>query len=233
MNLAIVIPCRNQISFTKLCLQSLFFHTAGPYRLIVIDNESSDGTADWVKSFCAWLGIPCDVLSYAGTNLSAIWNLGVRRAAEHGCELVAVINNDIAVAADWDAAFVDHFARNPATWCAVPECMSSVIDEAFLSEATARAGRTDVNPMPDWFPGYFMVFRTAALIDLGLFDERYRIWYGDTDIRKRLNAAGRPAVRLNRVPIVHFGSKTTGSVADHHAIIAEDRAKFFAKYGET
>ncbi len=229
--LAIVIPCRNQIAFTRLCVESLFASTMDAHRLIVIDNQCSDGTPEWVMERCEARGVDLDVISYRGVNLSACWNLGIKRALEcRGVDLVAVINNDVVVGHGWDCEFRRHFSKRPETWLAVPECIGSMVDEGFHDEALARANREDYQINRDWFPGYFMVFRASAFFSLGLFDERYRIWYGDTDMRERLNAAGRPAVQLP-VPIVHFGSKTTGSVANHQELIAQDRRRFREVYG--
>ena len=142
MTLAIVIPCRNQIAFTRQCLESLFAGTVGDYRVILIDNESTDGTAEWVTEHCAAHGLHLDVICFAGVNLSACWNLGIRQAIADRCELVAVINNNVCVGRGWDLAFREHFAANRHTWCAVPECTGTTL-EGFEAELMARTGRRD------------------------------------------------------------------------------------------
>ncbi len=40
----IIIPCWNQLEFTRFCLPALVRHTRPPWELIVIDNGSTDGT---------------------------------------------------------------------------------------------------------------------------------------------------------------------------------------------
>ncbi len=40
----IIIPCFNQLEFTRHCLRALFRNTRPPWELIVIDNGSTDGT---------------------------------------------------------------------------------------------------------------------------------------------------------------------------------------------
>ena len=41
---SIIIPCFNQLEFTRHCFRALFRHTKPPFELIVIDNGSTDGT---------------------------------------------------------------------------------------------------------------------------------------------------------------------------------------------
>ena len=45
---SIIVPCWNQLEFTRHCLRSLFQHTTPAWELIVVDNGSTDGTADYL-----------------------------------------------------------------------------------------------------------------------------------------------------------------------------------------
>ena len=45
---SIVIPCWNQLAFTRHCLQSVFRHTRLAFELIVVDNGSTDGTGAYL-----------------------------------------------------------------------------------------------------------------------------------------------------------------------------------------
>ena len=45
---SIIVPCCNQVEFTRLCVQALFRHTRPPWELIVVDNGSTDGTGDYL-----------------------------------------------------------------------------------------------------------------------------------------------------------------------------------------
>ena len=46
---SIVIPVLNKIEFTRQCLERIWRHTSADlsYEVIVIDNGSTDGTAEW------------------------------------------------------------------------------------------------------------------------------------------------------------------------------------------
>ena len=47
---SIVIVTHNQIEFTRQCLDSIRLLTDEPYELIVVDNGSTDGTVDYLRS---------------------------------------------------------------------------------------------------------------------------------------------------------------------------------------
>ncbi|HWY86284.1 MAG TPA: glycosyltransferase, partial [Gemmataceae bacterium] len=48
---SIIIPCWNQADMTRGCLESLVRHTRTPFEIILIDNGSSDGTAELCAEF--------------------------------------------------------------------------------------------------------------------------------------------------------------------------------------
>ena len=45
---SVIIPCWNQLEFTRKCLAALFRQTGPNWELIVINNGSTDGTADYL-----------------------------------------------------------------------------------------------------------------------------------------------------------------------------------------
>jgi GT2 family glycosyltransferase len=51
MMTSIVIPTHNGLRFTRNCIESIRQHTrAGTYEIIVVDNGSTDGTAEWLQA---------------------------------------------------------------------------------------------------------------------------------------------------------------------------------------
>lgn len=46
---SVIVLVHNQLEFTKKCLDSVFRYTNVPFELIVVDNGSTDGTADYLK----------------------------------------------------------------------------------------------------------------------------------------------------------------------------------------
>ena len=50
---SILIPCCDQVAFTRTCLQALFRFTRPDWEWIVIDNGSTDATPDAFAAFQA------------------------------------------------------------------------------------------------------------------------------------------------------------------------------------
>ncbi len=47
---SIIILAYNQVEYTQKCLESIFTHTDHPFELILVDNGSTDGTAEYLSS---------------------------------------------------------------------------------------------------------------------------------------------------------------------------------------
>ncbi len=78
---SIIVPCWNQVVFTRQCVAALRQHTRDPWELIVIDNGSTDGTGHYLAGVRDMSSVPVTVISNA-TNLGfpAAINQGLRSA---------------------------------------------------------------------------------------------------------------------------------------------------------
>src|SRR5262245_15697865 len=66
----VIIPARNESAFILPCLESLRRqeYAADRFEVLVVDDQSTDGTADLVQSFlAAHPGFPCRVLTMDAT----------------------------------------------------------------------------------------------------------------------------------------------------------------------
>ena len=62
---SIIVPCFNQVEFTRLCIQSLFRHNRRAWELIVVDNGSTDGTADYLAGVRDAAAVPVTIVRNA------------------------------------------------------------------------------------------------------------------------------------------------------------------------
>src|SRR5208337_2476024 len=96
---SIIIPCWNQLEFTRFCLPALVRHTRRPWELILIDNGSTDGTG-------IYLAGAQDVAPVRVTVVSNAQNLGFPAAVNQGLkvargEYLVLLNNDAVVTDGW------------------------------------------------------------------------------------------------------------------------------------
>ena len=95
---SIIVPCWNQVVFTRQCVAALRQHTRDPWELIVIDNGSTDGTGHYLAGVRDMSSVPVTVISNA-TNLGfpAAINQGLRVRGEY----LVLLNNDVVVVDGW------------------------------------------------------------------------------------------------------------------------------------
>ncbi len=47
---SICLPVRNGMPYVKDCVQHILQQTCGDFELLILDNQSTDGTAEWLRS---------------------------------------------------------------------------------------------------------------------------------------------------------------------------------------
>jgi glycosyltransferase involved in cell wall biosynthesis len=96
---SIIIPCWNQLEFTRQCIAALARHTRAPWELIVIDNGSTDGTRDYLAGVQDAAPVPVTVIANAtNRGFPAAINQGLKVARG---EYLVLLNNDVVVTAGW------------------------------------------------------------------------------------------------------------------------------------
>jgi hypothetical protein len=96
---SIIVPCFNQIEFTRHCLRALVRHTRGAWELVVIDNGSTDGTGAYLAGVQDAAGVPVTVISNGR-------NIGFPAAINQGLQVaqgryLVLLNNDAVVTDGW------------------------------------------------------------------------------------------------------------------------------------
>jgi GT2 family glycosyltransferase len=96
---SVVIPCFNQLEFTRQCLAALVRHTRPPWELVVVDNGSTDGTADYLRGVRDAASVHVEVITNPDNRgFPAAANQGLRAA--RGDHLV-LLNNDVVPTDAW------------------------------------------------------------------------------------------------------------------------------------
>ncbi len=208
---AVVVLSWNRREDTLGCLRSLAALEPPKPLVIVVDNGSSDGTAEAVRE--GFVGVELIEtganLGFAGGN-----NAGIRRALERGASHVLVLNNDVEVEPGFVNALLEEAARRPDAGAL---CSTILFADppgliwfagASFDPRSGYNGRQRGYREPDdgRFAGVAETDRAcgaavliprATLEAVGLFDEQLFLYVEDTDWSLRARAAG---FRLYVVP---------------------------------
>jgi N-acetylglucosaminyl-diphospho-decaprenol L-rhamnosyltransferase len=199
----------------RACLLSLPAACEGlDWAVTVIDNVSGDGSlAMLAAEFPAVTVIANRTRKGFGANHNQV--LVPHLAHPERGEAFLILNDDTTLRPGAMARLMDCLAANPRLAAVVP----TIVDTAGRAGAnriaypTARlAWRTDWTdrtepPDPDggFLQGCCLLLRGAALVEVGVFDERFFLFYEDTDLSRRLADAGWALGVCPDAEVVHVG----------------------------
>jgi GT2 family glycosyltransferase/glycosyltransferase involved in cell wall biosynthesis/SAM-dependent methyltransferase/Flp pilus assembly protein TadD len=233
---SIIILAWNQIGYTKLCVESVLQRASRPYELILVDNGSTDGTAEYFATVPGAkvirnpdnLGFPKGV------------NQGLQAAAG---EYLVLLNNDTIVTEGWLDRLVacaesaeDVAMVGPRTnyvsgdqLVQVPYVKPSQI-EAFAAEWAWRHRGEAVETSR--LIGFCLLMKRPALQQVGLLDESFGLGtFEDDDLCLRMRQAGYRLLIAGDCFIHHFGSRTLiGQGIDAEGLLAGNWRRFSEKW---
>ncbi|MBF9236254.1 glycosyltransferase family 2 protein [Hymenobacter sp. BT683] len=201
--LHIVIPVFNRLHFTRACLQSLRRQTHQAFRVIVVDDGSTDGTSEHLAQEFAEV----EVLRSSGDLFwTATVNLGIRRALALGADRVMTLNNDVVAPPD----FVEHMLlwsqRQPRALMGPLELDAATGKPVFggelfsflthrtrsLLDILGPDQRTGLHPVT-FLPGRGLLVPAEVFHTVGLFDEgRLPHYLADYDFTSQARRQGFP-----------------------------------------
>lgn len=105
----------NRLEFTKRTLSSFWGTTTGPYRLIIVDNGSTDGTKEWLEEMVEGNSAVIHLhFNKENKGIAMGRNQGLLLANKHGPddEFLATIDNDVELPHDWLRKCTDIISAN-------------------------------------------------------------------------------------------------------------------------
>lgn len=117
-------------------------------------------------------------------------NAGFLAALELGTPYVVYLNDDTAFPRSrWLARLIDALEQEPDYAVACPSMISSRGSRC-PQQNTGPGAEPGVFVMPDPLAWHCAVMKRQALLEVGLFDTAFRHFAGDSDLTRRLQAAG-------------------------------------------
>jgi len=189
----VIIPTYNGRAWLECCLSSLAETDYEPMTVEVIDNASTDGSADYVENNFDEVNV---LRLERNVGFAAAVNLGVHRALEARAETVVLLNQDTRVRRDWLKELIRE-ATSADLGIASPMQLSydgGVVEAQFerlLSWHGYDIGKLDEPVLPtQWVIGAAMMIRADVFKTIGSLDENYFLYGEELDLCRRALAAG-------------------------------------------
>jgi GT2 family glycosyltransferase len=220
-------------------------------KLYVIDNSPTDG----LKEFTVGNTRIEYIFNPSNIGFGAAHNLALKKSIENDVKYHLVLNPDIYFEKGVIEELYAFMENNTNVGLVMPKVLypngsvqylckllPSPLDlirrrflpeKLFLKQNSFYEMRfTDYNKIMDvpYLSGCFMLFRTAALSRIGLFDERFFMYLEDVDISRRIHKYYR-TVYYPKVSVFHEyekGSYKNSKLLRYHLLSA---AKYFNKWG--
>jgi len=225
---SIVIVNWNGLPFLCECLGSVRAQDYPATEIVVVDNNSTDGSREWLRSQPGLVLVELDRnAGFAGGT-----NAGIR--VSHG-DLIALLNNDAVAETGWVSALVRALANQKIGMVASKILFyerRDTIDKVghlMYPDGLNRGrgageidrGQYDGSPEVLFPDGCAALYRRSTLEDTGLFDEQYFAYGDDADLGLRARWRGWTCVYAPDARVYHHHSRTLGKYSPAKAFLVE------------
>lgn len=199
----IIVLCYNGIDLTIACIKSLKRIAYKHADILVVDNASHDNTPAIVST-----RFPEVTVIETGRNLgfAAGNNVGLQHALAHGYDYALLLNNDTEVDADFLDNLITVAEADPAIGMAGPTIYYDERPDLIWSAGgiidwrrgySLMRGNGEVDRQQygrvsdvDFVTGCALLCKRAVLEQVGLLDERFFMYYEETEWAVRTKRAG-------------------------------------------
>ncbi len=246
--IAVIVLNWNGRAMTLDCLESLDQVRTARVLRIVVDNASTDGSVEEIRSR---YGNRVSVLvNEENLGFSRGNNIGIRYALERGAQFVLLLNNDTVVAPD----FLDHLVAPMAAEATVGITGPKIYyytprdriwfagGEIFLARGTARHigirerdhGQFDRRREVDYVTGCALMARREVFDTIGALDASYRAYFEDADFCMRARRAGFRVEYVPEAKVWHRISASTGGQIGRRKMQMKclSSFRFFGRYAK-
>ena len=255
MKLSIIIVSYNVKDYIKQCIRSIYRSdlSKDSFEIIIIDNDSHDGTVNDIKS-------SFDKISIIENNLnegfSKAVNKGIKKA---NGEFICLLNPDVIINENTFSTLINYLESNKNIGCIGPKiinvdgtiqhsCKRSFptplnalfrlfsLDKIFpKSEFFGKYNLTylDINKIHkvDAISGAFMIFNKAIINQVGCLDEDFFMFGEDIDFCFRIKEKGYDIVYNPETEIMHYkGESVKSAPYDMVNIFYNAMEIYFKKY---
>lgn len=253
-SISTIIVSYNTKELTRKCLASLFASSLLPQEVIVVDNNSSDGSVEMIRSDFpqADLIVNIENVGFAKANNQAI--------KEATGKYIFLLNSDTEIGAETLRQMHDFLESNSNVAGVVPQLVYPdkswqsvggyfpsflnvfryLLPVAFLLPVAIKKKLKDIaifrqeTPVQgmklDYITGAAAMFRKSVLDRVGLLGEEYFMYFEETDLCWRIRRAGHELMAIKTDPLMHiYGGSYKGKYDSKRINIFLESLQIFVK----
>lgn len=239
----IIILTWNRCEDTLMCLASVSQMNYKNFRILLVDNASQDGTAAAVKQTFPQVTI---LMNEHNLGYAKGCNIGIQYALAHGSDYVFLLNNDtlvdrntlgnliVGIGLDVGMAAPKIYYAHDSTriWSIGGKCHPCTLEKIGDARGEIDIGQWSQVLERDYFVGCALVLSRSLLTTIGLFDERFFMYYEDSDLSLRARKAGFRLLLIPDAQIWHKVAMSSGGIdsPSERYLMARSSVLFFRKH---
>jgi hypothetical protein len=237
--LSIVVTNHKTPELLKLCLESIPVAVGSlDYEIFVLDAEAEEETDEMMAEKFPEIKYKA---FKENTGYAKLVNIGIKEATG---KYLAILNADMVLTKDALVLMVEEMDRHPEIGILGPQLLNldgSIQESCFHFHhistiiyrrtflGKTKAGRKEIDYFSmrdfdhksvkevDWMMGTALLVRVEAIKKVGLMDERFFVYFEDTDWCRRFELAGFKVIYYPTAKMYHYHrrvSKKTSGLAD-------------------
>lgn len=240
--LGLVTVLYNGIEVLEGFFESLSKQIYTNYVLYVIDNSPNDDALNEAKKLSNTYAIPVEFINNnANLGVAKGNNQGILKALEEQCDYILLLNNDIEFPEETISVMVDYAQtkREPIVvpkiyyygttklWMAGGEVLEYSALTPLRGNQEEDIGQYDNIEYIGFAPTCFMLLSCEVFQKVGTMDEKYFVYYDDTDFLYRAKSMGYKIVYLPQAIVHHKVSISTGGANSLFSIYYTNRNRLY------
>ena len=232
----VIIPNYNGLRFMEECMASLKAQTYRNFKILVVDNGSTDGSVDWLKEKQIET-----IFLKENTGFSGAVNVGIRAA---DTPYVILLNNDTRADEYFVAELVRALEQSPGIFSVsskmiqmyAPHLMDDAGDMySVLGWAYQRGVGQDIRRYRKSRRVFSAcagaaIYRREVFEEIGYFDEMHFAYLEDIDVGSLARIAGYDNIYCPAAVVWHVGSGTSGSKYNSFKVKLAARNNIYLNY---
>ena len=242
--IGIVVCNYNKREFVIPCLESIFKSETDDFDVCVVDNASTDDSAEYIqKEFGDRVHLIVNEKNLGG---SGGFNTGLRYMLEKDYEYLMCVDNDVLMNEKTISSLLKFMEKNievgmtGSKICVMDEperiqTYGATIDFETYGIHDLHRGCLDDDTLPkvqycDYVPACSLMVRTEAVRKVGIMPEDNFIYWDDMEWGYRFGLASYKVAAISASSILHKGGKAVNPTTFQKYYMFRNRLNFFMKY---